>query len=68
MFRWIRSRFSALWENEREERKDSETTYQRSELDNSVLQAHGVDVDSLENEIADIEEQAQELEDVQRHR
>ncbi len=66
MLRWIRSKISSLWENEGEDGDDTEETFRRSELDASVLYAHGMDVDRLENEIADIEEQAQEIEDARR--
>lgn len=63
MLRWIRSKISSLWRNERENGDDSEGKFRRSELDASVLYAHGMDVNRLENEIADIEEQAQEIEE-----
>jgi hypothetical protein len=66
MLRWIRSELSALW-TERENGDDSEGDFRRSELDASVLYAHGSDVSRLENEIEDIEEQAQEIEKARRH-
>lgn len=66
MLRWIRSKISSLWENKGEDGDDNEGTFRRSELDVSVLYAHGMDVGRLEDEIADIEEQAQEIEDARR--
>lgn len=45
---------------------DEESEFQPSELDESVLSAHGADVERLDEEIADIEEQAQEFEDARR--
>lgn len=53
---------------ERESGDDTEGGFRPSELDASVLYAHGKDVERLEAEIADVEEQAAELEAVRRDR
>lgn len=45
---------------------DDESGFRPSRLDASVLYAHGADVDALESEIADMEEQAREIESARR--
>ena len=45
---------------------DSAGGFRPSRLDASVLSAHGADVERVEDEFEEIEEQAQELEDVHR--
>jgi hypothetical protein len=67
MLRLIRSKLAAPWTDERENGDSSEETFRRSELDASVPYAHGADVNRLENEITDIEEQAQALEEARRY-
>jgi hypothetical protein len=71
MLRSLLSRFGFGRERDGEtgdedEAADRRGGFQRSELDASVLYAHGMDVDRLETEIADIEEQAREIEDARR--
>lgn len=51
-----------------ESEDDSANGFQPSELDASVLQAHGADVERLDEEIADIKEQAREIEEARRER
>lgn len=64
MLRSILSRLRSSWRDEPSEPNGgtSEQQFRRSELDASVLYAHGADVGQLEETIADIEEQAGELE------
>lgn len=46
---------------------DTDRGFRRSALDESVLEAHGADVDALDRTIEDIQEQAREIEDEGRH-
>jgi hypothetical protein len=65
-FGFGRERDGETGDEDEDEAADRRGGFQRSELDASVLYAHGMDVDRLETEIADIEEQAREIEDARR--
>lgn len=63
MLRGIVARLASAVRSDGEEvdASDDESGFARSQLDASVLYAHGSDVGRLEREIADVEEQAREI-------
>lgn len=65
MLRSLLSRVRSRCDRERSESgDDSEDTFRPSELDASVLYAHGVAVERSAKELNDLQEQAEELENV----
>lgn len=68
MLRSILSRvLSRCGRGESETGDDSENTFRPSELDASVLYAHGMGVERSANEIDDLQEQAEGLQSVRRN-
>lgn len=66
MLRWLLSRLPFVRRSDGED--DSAGGFRPSELDRSVLEAHGADVERLDEEIADIQEQAEEMAGERRER
>lgn len=64
----ILSRLTFLWRNDErdEESEEAGGRFRPSPLDASVLYAHGMDVERLDDEIADIEERAREIDEARR--
>lgn len=66
MLRSILSRLAFWRDAADEEDGDDGGGFRPSRLDASVLYAHGVDVERLDREIADVEERSRELEEARR--
>ena len=68
MLRSILSRVLSRCDREESESEgDSENTFRPSELDASVLYAHGMAIERSANGIDDLQEQAEELENVRKN-
>ena len=68
MLRRLLARFTRTRGEDSENGDDENGEFLRSRLDASVLSAHGMGTEKADSELAEVEQQAQELEDVQRER
>jgi hypothetical protein len=62
LLRWLSRLLGDAEQNGGSETADEESQFVPSEMDASVMQAHGMDTARAEQELTDLEERAEELE------